>query len=103
MDVGAAEESQCLLSLREEATPQVEGEKGVNRTEARNQMGLAGLDGPFSGVCSMIIWRHTLEGVFVGMDNDGLQGLWTFIVHLVVEGGEASFCKESIDLLIHPT
>ena len=65
-------------------------------------MGLAGLDGSFGGVCSMAVGRHKLERILVCMDNDCLQGFWAFIIHLVVERGEASFCKESIDLLIHP-
>ena len=65
------------------AAPKVQREIWVHGAQTRNKVTLESVNAIFSWVGAVIVGCHKLQSVFVLMNDDVLQFLWTFIIHFV--------------------
>ena len=72
-----------ILALRQNAAPQVQREIWVHSAQNRNKVTLESVNAIFGWVGAVIVGWHKLQSVFVLMNDDVLQFLWTFIIHFV--------------------
>ena len=71
------------MALRQNAAPQVQREIWVHGAQTKNKVTLESVNALFSWVVAVIVGWHKLQSVFVLMNDDVLQLLWTFIIHFV--------------------
>ena len=83
VEARGAQHVEGILALRQNAAPQVQREIWVHGAYTINKVTLESVNALFSWVGAVIVGWHKLQLVFFWMNDDVLQFLWTFIIHIV--------------------
>ena len=83
VEAQGAQHVEGILALRHNAAPQVQREIWVHDDHTRNKVTLESVNALFNWVGAVIVGWHKLQSVFVLMNDDVLQFLWTFVIHFV--------------------
>ena len=83
VEARGAQHVEGILALRQNAAPKVQREIWVHGAKTINKVILESINALFSWVGAVIVGWHKLQSVFVLMNDDVLQFLWTLIIHFV--------------------
>ena len=87
--MGAAQEVQSYVCLGDEAAPEVEGEVGWDRGEARDEVQFEDANRMLGGVCAVVVGRDEFDGEVL-VPEQVLHGRRTFVVAAEARGADTA-------------
>ena len=86
--------------MRDQATPNVERESGVNAHKACNELAFEGVDGLLGWAPEVIVWEDEFKGDVAALEKK-IEGLRDFVVEFLYEGLVTMNCEELEELTIN--